>query len=244
MLSCITSLDSSWGASAGADWAWASCCTGWCPPSTVGWRRSVASWPRGCPPGLWAAHDPHRTVGGGGGSPACLAAAVPAQAGTRGPTPAQTPVRGGRQGGVQVGPGQQQHLAAGQRPARCGGEAEGWPGSPARSPRAGRTLHTCSFRICTVPACAPRGLLTSRTGVRRPPRPPRCGLCCDRRHRGGALEVSRSGSAPGGPWRMTWLPDIPRTCNHQSSGLATRKLRESLSASVRPTRTCHPPGSV
>src|SRR5712691_4299655 len=83
-----------------------------------------ALWPRGHgggPPGLWAAHDPHRTVGGGGGSPACLAAAVPAQAGTRGPTPAQTPVRVGRQGGVQVGHGQQQHLAAGQGAARCGG---------------------------------------------------------------------------------------------------------------------------
>ena len=37
------------------------------------------------------------------------------------PKPAQTPVRVGRQGGVQVGHGQQQHLAAGQRPARCGG---------------------------------------------------------------------------------------------------------------------------
>src|SRR2546427_12411230 len=56
--------------------------------------------------------------------------------------------------------------------------------------------------------------------------------------------VWRSGSAPGGPWRMTWLPGIPRIWSHQSCGRATRKLSASLSASVRPTRTCHPPGSV
>jgi|RhiMetdeSRZDD1v2_1073273.scaffolds.fasta_scaffold147015_6 hypothetical protein len=36
-------LDSSWVASADAGWACASCCTGWCPPSIAGWRRSVAS---------------------------------------------------------------------------------------------------------------------------------------------------------------------------------------------------------
>src|SRR6266446_3724359 len=45
------------------------------------------------------------------------------------------------------------------------GEAEGWPGSPARSPRAGRTLNTRSFRLYTVPVFAPRGLLTCRTRV-------------------------------------------------------------------------------
>jgi hypothetical protein len=56
--------------------------------------------------------------------------------------------------------------------------------------------------------------------------------------------VSRSGSAPGGPWRITWLPGIPRTWNHPSSGLATWKLRTSLFASVRPTRICHTPGTV
>jgi hypothetical protein len=46
------------------------------------------------------------------------------------------------------------------------------------------------------------------------------------------------------PWRMTWLPGIPRTWNHQSSGRATRKVSSSLSMSVRPTNTCHPWASV
>src|SRR5438128_12680653 len=42
-------LGSSWGESAGAGWASASCSTGWSPRSTVGSRRSVAWWPRGWP---------------------------------------------------------------------------------------------------------------------------------------------------------------------------------------------------
>lgn len=37
------------GASAGAGWLWVSCCTGWCPRSTAGWPRSVASSPQGWP---------------------------------------------------------------------------------------------------------------------------------------------------------------------------------------------------
>jgi hypothetical protein len=42
----------------------------------------------GRPPGLWAAHDAHRTLGGGGGPLASLAAAAHVQADTRDPTPA------------------------------------------------------------------------------------------------------------------------------------------------------------
>ena len=78
-----------------------------------------------------------------------LAVAAAAPAGTRDPTPAQAPVTAYDQGGA----------------ARQQGEAGVWPGSPVRSPRAGRTLHTCSWRICPGPAGASRGLLTSRTHV-------------------------------------------------------------------------------
>src|SRR5262249_37252154 len=40
-------LASSWAGSAGMGWVSVCCCTGWCPPSIAGWRRSVAWWPRG-----------------------------------------------------------------------------------------------------------------------------------------------------------------------------------------------------
>jgi len=67
-------------------------------------RDGDALWPRrhgGSPPGLWAAPDLRRALGGGG-APACLAAASPAQAVPRGPAPAQALVTAGRQGGAQA----------------------------------------------------------------------------------------------------------------------------------------------
>src|SRR5215213_10028764 len=55
--------------------------------------------------------------------------------------------------------------------------------------------------------------------------------------------VARSGaSSP--TRRTTWLPGSPRTWNHRSRGRAIRRLSRSLAASVRPTSTCHPPGSA
>jgi hypothetical protein len=82
------------------------------------------------PPGLWAAHDAHGTLGGRGGTPAGLAVAAAAQAGTRRPASAQAPVTAGRQASVQAGRGWRW------------GAGEACPDAPTRSPRPGRVCQS------------------------------------------------------------------------------------------------------